>query len=78
MNSASKALSEADTKRLFALRLSGRPAMVVIFGDYYHHGGKKMLSRSVFGKPVMQWLADNASSLPDDMRQTLAQKASEM
>lgn len=77
VNSAMKALSEEDTKKFFAFRIGGQRAMQVIFGDYYYRGGKKVLTLSKFGKPVIQWLADN-TSLPADMRQVMAQKASEM
>jgi hypothetical protein len=70
-------LDEKDTQAFLGYKVGGKKAPELVFGTYWHQGGKKNLNRLRGGKGLLlvNWFADNAKSLPDSVVQTLKETA---
>ena len=72
-------LSPDETAKFIKMRLGGTPLLEVIFGEYiYDKNPKKVLTRLRKGKIIIQWLAENVKSIPDDATAALLAAAAQM
>jgi hypothetical protein len=69
-------LKEAEVKAFLGLKIGGKRALNAIYGDYTH-GGKKVLTRLKYAKPLLQWFAENAAGMPQRSRDALVQAAAQ-
>jgi hypothetical protein len=79
INGKSFELPENEAARIAKLKLGGARLLNLIFGEYvYDSNPVKVLTRNRRGKIILQWLADNLSSLPDDAKAALQAASAQM
>lgn len=73
VNGREHVLDERDTQAFLGFKVGSKKAPELVYGTYWHQGGKKNLNRLGAGKNVLllNWFADNAKGLPEAVTQTL-------
>jgi hypothetical protein len=56
---------------------TGKGVLHTIFGDYYHQGGKKVLTRAKEGKKILEWMSAYLD-IPEDVKVQLKAAADQM
>lgn len=66
-------LDQGDTQKVAGgrVRFGGKELLNAIFGTYYYAGSSKNLTRMKEGKKIIDWMADNLQSIPENARTTM-------